>query len=392
MNDEVKKIKEDIESFLMESDEHQNKSIKYILKNTKTNEFRIFASDDNESAIEFTPYSKDYENGYVYVPEWDYNFDYYIYNLLEENYKIEYMSDDVHNGIWISISELYPNDIDYKDGVQTYLKYCKDNNITQEYLNQKFDNKVQDIMKYYEGLDVGQTIEYRGYVIEIEDYNDDNDMENIVQIYKDKQSYLDGDSIEMTSLGSIGLESNVKNYIDDKYFSNNIDLESEKSYFTFVLGYDLLNDMLSKSSTPENDISYDFCNMVASEFLESEEYRNEKYSSYEMLESWLDKNREKVIKSYKEFIGEDSNKIKTRQLDNVNVIDVGYRNSQPIALVKRNDEYVIAFSYRIKDNLMDWAYGYYYNDNIKKAKEDFKKVLSGGNLAHTFDKKDERSR
>lgn len=40
----------------------------------------------------------------------------------------------------------------------------------------------------------------------------------------------------------------------------------------------------------------------------------------------------------------------------------------------------------ITDKKIDWAYGYYYNENISKAKQDFNKVLSGGNLANTFDK------
>ena len=84
---------------------------------------------------------------------------------------------------------------------------------------------------------------------------------------------------------------------------------------------------------------------------------------------------------------------KTRELNNgIYVIDLGYRRNEPIALVERtidsnNKEYIIAFNYKIKDNNMDWGYGYYYNENIEKAKEDFKKVLAGGNLADTFTKK-----
>ena len=51
-------------------------------------------------------------------------FDYYIYNLLEEGWQIGYMTPEVHYSIWNSIHELYPEDIDYKDGVQNYLQYC----------------------------------------------------------------------------------------------------------------------------------------------------------------------------------------------------------------------------------------------------------------------------
>ena len=79
----------------------------------------------------------------------------------------------------------------------------------------------------------------------------------------------------------------------------------------------------------------------------------------------------------------------TRQLENAYVIDVGYRKEQPIAFVKMNNEYVIGFGYEIKDNKIDWQYGYYYLTDFEKAKTDFKRVLAGENLADTFSEKEE---
>lgn len=81
------------------------------------------------------------------------------------------------------------------------------------------------------------------------------------------------------------------------------------------------------------------------------------------------------------------------KLDNgIFLIDVGYRNDIPIALVEKhyneNVEYIIAFNYKIDNNKINWGYGYYYNKNIGKAMEDFKKVLAGHNLADTFFKKE----
>lgn len=86
---------------------------------------------------------------------------------------------------------------------------------------------------------------------------------------------------------------------------------------------------------------------------------------------------------------------KTRNLDNgIYVIDLGYRNETPVALVKRTageySEYIIGFNYEIKDNKMDWGYGYYYGKDITKARHDFNKVLKGGNLADTFDENKKR--
>lgn len=390
MNENIEKVKEDIEKFLMEDMEHQNKHIDYILVDPETRETYVLASDGNEEAIEFTPFTKDYKNGYQNVPEWDYNFDYYIYNYLEEGKKIAYMTDDVHYSIWNSIHELYPTDIDYKDGVQSYLQYCADNGITKEYLDKKTGFDTPNIMQHFEGLALYEKMEYKGYIIEADDLNYDNPKENIVYIYDNEQDYINGEERETVSLNTIGLRQNIKDYIDE-YYVDKKSVESEKAYFTFVLGYDLLNDMLSKSSTPENDVSYDFCSMVAGEFLQSEEYKNEKYSAYEMLEKWVNDNKDHIKTQHSLFIGERPERDKTRMLGNgMYVMDVGYRNKQPVALVEKNTdygvEYIIAFNYKINDNRIDWAYGNYYNDDLSKAKQDFNKVLSGGNLADTFAK------
>lgn len=392
MNERIEKVKNEIESFLKDSIDHQDKHIDYILVDPNTNETYVLASDGNDEAIEFNPLSKNYEGGYTNVPEWDYNFDYYIYNYLEEGKQIAFMSDDVHYSIWNSIHELYPDDIEYKDGVQSYLQYCADNGITKEYLDKKTGFDTPDIMQYFEGLAINDRMQYKGYIIEADDLNLDNPKENLVHIYENEQDYINGEEIETVSLNTVGLKQNVREYIDEFYIDKSV-IESEKAYFTFVLGYDLLNDMLTKSSTPENDISYDFCNMIAEDFLRSEEYKNEKYSSYEMLESWVSDNKDFIRKEHSLFIGESIDRNdKTRMLeDGMYVIDLGYRNKQPVALIEKtmqdnSKEYIIAFNYKINDKKIDWAYGYYYNNNISKAKQDFNKVLSGGNLADTFNK------
>ncbi len=392
MKDFVEQEKLRVEEFLKDSVEHQDKKVDYVLYKEETKETNVLASDSSgEVAIEFTPTTKDYDGGYVNVPEWDFNFDYYIYNLLEEGWKIGFMSDEVHYSIWNSITELYPEDIDYKDGVQNYLQYCADNKITKEYLDEKVKNSIPnadtpDIMKYFEGIALYERMEYKGYIIEADDSNLDNPKENLVHIYENEQDYINGEEIETVSLKTIGLKQNIKEYIDEFYYENK-SYESEKSYFTFVLGYDLLNDMLSKSSTPENDVSYDFCNMIASQYLESPEYRNEKYSAYEMLVQWLNDNKERVQKEYNEFIGVENKEIHFE--NGMTALEFGKRNQERVALVQHNFkdggyEYIIAFNYEAKDNKLEWGYGYYYSTDIDKAREDFNKVLAGENLADTF--------
>ena len=397
----IEKEKLRIEEILKNDEEHQNKKVDYILYNKETQETNTLASDPyGEEAIEFKPQTKDSKEGYWNVPEWDYNFDYYIYNLLEENWEIGYMTPEVHYGIWNSINELYPEDIDYKEGVQKYLKYCKENNISKEYLDKQMEKEIPnvntpDIMKYLDDLEVSDTFEYKGYFIEVDDYNLDNEDENIIQIYENEQSYIDGENIESVSLSKYGLRQNIKDYIDETYFqpeieqNNNeskVDVQSEKAYLSFVLGYDFLQDMLKKSGTPECDTNYDFCNYVADKFLKSEEYKNTRYSTYEMLEQWLTDNKAQIQYDYFEYTGKEYETYKEKSL-----LLQGYRNEQPVALVERkleeNVEYVIAFNYEIKNNELSWGYGYYYDDNFDKAIKDYQKVILGGDLADTFSEK-----
>jgi hypothetical protein len=339
MDDIVSQVKNDIESYLMEDMENQNKVIDFILYNPETKETQVLASDGLEDIILFAPFTKEQENGYMKVPEWDFNFDEYFFKELQNGYEIGFINDDSNYGLWNTINDLYPEDIDNKDGVQKYLQYCKDNNITRDYLDNVMKMSVPDIMQHYE---------YPNGIVEI-----------------------NGNNVSMSK--------------------ETLDKQSETSYITFVLGYDLLNKELQNSNYPECDLSYDFCNSLASKFLESKEYHNNKYSTYEMLQEWIDNNKNIV----NEYLGIDESKNFTRQLDNdIFVIDVGFRREQPIALVQRgkgNDkEYVVAFNYRIKDEKMDWAYGYYYDKNLNKAKEDFNKVINGGNLYKTFERKEER--
>ena len=386
MEEKVNKVKNEIESFLKDNVEHQDKHIDYIMIDPNTKETFTFASDGLEKMIML----KEKERGYSDIPEWDFNFDDYIFYQLEQDLKIGFISDETHYNIWNSLKELYPEDINNKDGVQKYLQFCADNGITKEYLDSANKLDTPDIMQHFEGLALFETMEYKGYVIEADDTNLDNSKENLVNIYENKEDYEKKEPIETVSFNTIGLKQNVRDYIDEFYVDKTV-IDKDKAYFTFVLGYDLLNDMLSKSSMPENDISYDFCSRIADKFMNSQEYKNLNHSAYEMLEQWVNDRKDLIQQEYSDFIGLE-NPNKTRMLDNgIFVLDLGYRNNQPVALVERHfdntKEYIIAFNYKITDNKIDWAYGNYYGTDISKAKNDFDKVLKGGNLADTFENK-----
>lgn len=148
MNEYVKRAYDEISSFLLE--DNKNMHIDSIIFDEKTKSTYTIATDGNDICYSFDPYSKYEPNGYNIVPEWDYNFDYYVYDLLEKGCDIGYMTDEMHYGIWNSINELYPNDIEFTDGVLRYVEYCKNNNITKEYLDSKVDLETPDIMPLFD--------------------------------------------------------------------------------------------------------------------------------------------------------------------------------------------------------------------------------------------------
>lgn len=75
-----------------------------------------------------------------------------------------------------------------------------------ENFNKRTEDKVQ-----------GDIIKYKGFVIEVDEVNTENNNETIVFIYKNKQAQEDGDYIEQVSLNTDNLEQNVKDYIDEMY-------------------------------------------------------------------------------------------------------------------------------------------------------------------------------
>ena len=75
-------------------------------------------------------------------------------------------------------------------------------------------------------------------------------------------------------------------------------IDSEVSYFAFVLGYDLLHhNLINNDFVKTCDNAYDTCVSIAKLFLRSEEYKNLKHSSYDMLVKWLENNTH-IVSTY----------------------------------------------------------------------------------------------
>ena len=247
------------------------------------------------------------------------------------------MSDDVHYSIWNDISQTYPDDIENIEGVKKYIEYCKEKGITKEYLDDKL-----------------------GF-----------DTPNIMEQEKNYIQRKDGYAIMPETM---------------------YDKMQEIAYIRFVLGYDLLHDKFMRYGTKECDVNYDFCDFIAKEFIESEEYKNERYSTYEMLDSWLSTNEERIEQEYLEYIGEE-----IINNPNMTILARGKRNNEPIVLVEHNasygKEYIMGLNYIIQNGNLSWEKGLYYYGSKTKAIEDFNKVIDEGNFADTFKpKKQDRER
>lgn len=311
---------------ILNVDEYKNFSLAYVLKVKDESQNCYAVAMDGDKIIGFNPFENEIDN----LPDWDFNIDSELFKELEWNREIIYMLMECHYGIWNEVSNYYPEDIEHKEGMQEYLKYCKDNNIDKQYLEKKLDlPDVPDVMKYYE----------------------------------EKTSYTK-------------IENGQVQIPQEKYLKDN-----EVNYIVFCLGYDLLNDRLSQSENNECDLVFDFCNYLANKFVETDYYKNEWKSTYDNLREWLEDNKENIKSEYLCYF----------KLDDKLILETGERRGTPVALVKRENEqvkeYIIAFNYEITDNKVQWGYGYYYDQNIEKAKADFEKVKAGGNLADTFDVK-----
>ena len=310
-------LKKDIDEYL--SNIEENKEVDYALVNKDTNDYYVIASNGTEELIEFSKGTEYEEKKFDKVWEWDFNFESYLFDYLNKGFEIQYMSDVIHYAVWQEIERCYPDDYLSTRGLYKYIEYCKNNNISKEYLDEKVTNDTPDIMKYF-----GK--------------------------YKEIEKKIDYD----------------------------------KSYFTFVLGYEMLNNMLSNSKAPECDVCYDFCEMQVKKFMLSQEYLNSNISAYDALRNWINE-RYDIIKS--EFLQYSS-------IDYKFILEKGKIKNMPVALIEnaggKPNTYLIAFDYKVSDNETEWSYAIDYDENINKARTDFEKILDGKSLDMNNNRKKER--
>lgn len=80
-----------------------------------------------------------------------------------------------------------------------------------------------------------------------------------------------------------------------------MNINSEISYFAWVMAYEMnVLELGKKYNITECDVIYDFCNDIAKDYINSSEYSNLKYSSYDMFYKYIDSRNglENIFKTY----------------------------------------------------------------------------------------------
>ena len=150
----------------------------------------------------------------------------------------------------------------------------------------------------------------------------------------------------------------------------------DKNYFAFFIGYNLLNDEFKNAPNPRGGNIFEFCQIIADDFINSDYYKAAEMPNYKTLELFIKENKIDILKKYEKHIG-----IKNLFFDdNKKVLEFGKRNDEPVALIewKRGDtkEYVIAIDYIIKGKDISWGSGFYFN-SYENARIEFNKVKNG---------------
>ena len=132
---------------IISESEYKDFELKYVTKVKDDVKNTYAVAMNGEEIIGFNPFCKEIEK----LPDWDFSFDGDLFDDLEWNREIIYMSISCHYDVWSEISYYYPNDIEHKEGMQEYLKYCK---------KEKIDiSKIQDFIKDVDVHDVMQYLE-----------------------------------------------------------------------------------------------------------------------------------------------------------------------------------------------------------------------------------------
>ena len=146
---EINSFKDKVNNFLKHNKKYDGFNIEYILVDNKSLDKSFIVASRDDEIIKIDPYDMYIKD----IIDWTYNFDDDIFQELEEGKEISYMTIDTHYAIWDCLERCYPDDIKNIKGVQIYLKYCKENNITKERIDKETNHiDTPNVMKYCESI------------------------------------------------------------------------------------------------------------------------------------------------------------------------------------------------------------------------------------------------
>lgn len=130
-------------------------SFMYSLLDKKNPQNSIIAYyDENADYIYLiSPYEKGIENKFEIVPDWQFTYKGGMMCFLADDFEIIEIDKYTHYPIWEEMYSRYFNKEynEYEKGSQKYLKYCKKNKITKEYILELYNIEYgpQDLMQFY---------------------------------------------------------------------------------------------------------------------------------------------------------------------------------------------------------------------------------------------------
>lgn len=239
-------------NMLMQEKDYENCKIEYILINRYNCKDAIaIIRDDNYDLYQVSLKDKEI----MRAEEWFYNIDEDIFDYLEKEYELGFMTLEFHSCIWNDIERVGIEEYEHQMGFQKYLKFCKNNGVSKKRIRKELDTNVMNVMKYYD-----KKMDF----IEIENG----------QVKMPMVQY-----------------QNVK----------------EISYISFILVYDILSEKLNRLYEKDCDKTYEFCKYLADDFIKSKEHNNRWQYTYDNLKDWVAANEDTIISRYLCFFNIDKN-------------------------------------------------------------------------------------
>ena len=132
---------ETIRSILKHHHDLYDKEIDIIFYNPSEKNTIVIASDVNGEIVTIGPFKNELNIKWEIISDWDFDLDNDFFMYLEYGYEIKFIKEELHNGILSLLNEVEKEEIDYKIGLEKYLKYYKENIDEKLYNNNPYSKK-----------------------------------------------------------------------------------------------------------------------------------------------------------------------------------------------------------------------------------------------------------